>query len=279
MQPDVVTQLGNSVIQHGPANDRVYLMKLDPEDMPTIVDGIEELGRENGYSKLFAKVPAAAVPDFSAHGFIDEARVPRMYKGTSDGCFMAKYLDRERAVPENAPLISEVLEVAVQKAENAENALCNADVVRLGPEHAPELAALYAIVFETYPFPITDPDYLREAMNSDVAFFGLKSGDTITAAASAEMDREWKCAEMTDFATLPQERGQGAAGALLTHMEDALRPLGIRTAYTIARAESFGMNVVFSRSGYEYGGTLHNNTQIKGKLESMNVWHKQIDAN
>ncbi len=83
---------------------------------------------------------------------------------------------------------------------------------------------------------------------------------------------------MTDFATLPEYRGQGAAEKLLDTMGQAAADMPISTVFTIARAESFGMNIVFSRAGYMYGGTLHNNTQISGKLESMNVWHKHIGS-
>jgi hypothetical protein len=44
--------------------------------------------------------------------------------------------------------------------------------------------------------------------------------------------------------------------------------------YTIARAISVGMNITFARCGYDFGGTLVNNTQIAGRIESMNVWYK-----
>jgi hypothetical protein len=36
------------------------------------------------------------------------------------------------------------------------------------------------------------------------------------------------------------------------------------------------MNLAFCRSRYRYGGTLANNTQIAGAIESMNVWFKPL---
>ena len=81
---------------------------------------------------------------------------------------------------------------------------------------------------------------------------------------------------MTDFATNPQSRGMGLAGILLRHMGDKTRKLGIKTAYTIARAESHGMNSVFKNSGYNYAGLLKNNTQICGSIQSMTVWYKHL---
>ncbi|BBD08583.1 GCN5-related N-acetyltransferase [Desulfovibrio ferrophilus] len=277
MQPDQVTRLGNSTIQHGPASDRVYLMKLDEGDMPGIVDDLINLGRSRGYSKLFVRVSARESSLFKARGFVPEARVAGMRKGCETGYFMSRYLDAGRERSRNAPLVSRVLDLAHSKAP--EKILEVGDLrglESLGPDNTEELAALYKNVFETYPFPIMQTDYLREIMASNVLFYGVRLGRKLIAAASAEIDTDWRCAEMTDFATLRECRGQGLAGKLLAYMERQVRARGIRTAYTIARAESPGMNIVFSSACYQFGGTLKNNTQIGGKLESMNVWYKQI---
>jgi putative beta-lysine N-acetyltransferase len=89
-------------------------------------------------------------------------------------------------------------------------------------------------------------------------------------------DRIAKTAEMTVFATSPVCRGRGLATYLLAHAEAAAEKVGVKTAYTIARAYSAGMNITFARNGYTFSGTLTHNTQISGKLESMNVWYKAL---
>lgn len=278
MQYDTIIQVDNSLMQHGPSNDRVYLMKLGTGDLPAIVDLMEGLAEEHGYSKLFAKVPADAVDFFEESDFMCEAEIPLMVKGKRAGCFMSKYPDPSRAVPKRNKLLDEVRKVAKAKAFAPAKETDTSEVARLGPEHAGELAGLYSSVFKTYPFPIDDPDYLLESMDSDVAFYGIVSNGRLVAASSAEIDMKWKCAEMTDFATLPECRGKGAAGKLLARMEVDMDRLGIVTAYTIARAMSHGMNSVFARAGYELAGLLPNNTQIAGQLESMNVWYKSIQT-
>ncbi len=53
-----------------------------------------------------------------------------------------------------------------------------------------------------------------------------------------------------------------------------MKKRGIKTSYSIARAVSYGMNITFAKHGYIYSGTLVNNTNIAGSIESMNVWHK-----
>jgi putative beta-lysine N-acetyltransferase len=81
---------------------------------------------------------------------------------------------------------------------------------------------------------------------------------------------------MTDFATHPDWLGHGLAVQLLDVMEDHMTERGICTAYTIARAISPGMNITFAKLGYQFGGCLVNNTNISGRIESMNIWHKPL---
>lgn len=81
---------------------------------------------------------------------------------------------------------------------------------------------------------------------------------------------------MTDFATLPDHLGQGLAVRLLWHMEREMPGYQMRTAYTIARSLSPGMNITFAKMGYLFAGTLVNNTDISGQIESMNIWYKRL---
>jgi len=276
-QPDEVRTVGRSVIQHGPLNDRVYLMKVDPDEAPQLIRKVYGLAEEHGYSKLFAKVPQKAIPLFTQHGFTKEACVPGMQNGDGDICFMSRFLRLWRQKPADSAKMRSVLQIAAAKPPLPPSALpAGYELQEMRPRHTREMAALYARVFPSYPFPIHEPDYLEHCMKNDVRFFGAMAGDGIAALASAEMDTAHANAEMTDFATLPAHRGKRLARHLLAHMEKALPENGIRTAYTIARAVSAGMNVTFARCGYRYAGTLVNNTNIAGRIESMNVWFRQL---
>ncbi|WP_027177498.1 putative beta-lysine N-acetyltransferase [Maridesulfovibrio bastinii] len=276
MPHDNIIRVGNSVLQHGTENDRVYLMKLDESDILKVIEVIDNLVNRNGYSKIFAKIPEKSSEFFTGRGFSIEASVPMMVNGVSSGYFMGKYFNSTRKTVSNQKLLDEVLKVAETKSVEVGIQPDTSSVKRLGPEHCSKLAELYDNVFESYPFPITNPEFILEEMNSDVYFYGIFAGKKLVAASSAEMDSSWKCVEMTDFATLPEARGNGAAGNLLARMNKDMSDMGILTAFTIARAGSFGMNAVFAKDGYSLAGTLPNNTQIGGRLESMNVWYKAI---
>jgi putative beta-lysine N-acetyltransferase len=101
-------------------------------------------------------------------------------------------------------------------------------------------------------------------------------GTKLIAASSAEMDKKALNAEMTDFATDPEYLGQGLALFLLDLMDGYMKDKKYPTVYTIARSMSAGMNITFAKLGYKFTGTLINNTNISGSIESMNVWYKRL---
>ena len=131
-------------------------------------------------------------------------------------------------------------------------------------------------VFVSYPFPIHDPAHIREAQEEGTRFFTVRDGGNLVAASSMEPGGAPGTVEMTDFATLPSHRGQGLATKLLGTMDDHAKEAGLQSGLHHRSGPSFGMNITFARHSYEYAGTLINNTQIAGSIESMNVWYKLL---
>lgn len=282
---DSIEKLRNSVIQHGPSSNRIYLMKLKREDHPDIIPDLVKMAEENRYGKIFAKVPSWAVDAFLDHGFSKEAEVPGFYNGETDAVFLGRFLkDERREVPKDIQeKISEIITIAESKAGQVTGKQDEDDeppfeLRRLEKEDAQTLTKLYAKVFESYPFPIFEREYIVHTMEEDmICYYGAfdKKGELV-AASSAEMDKKAENAEMTDFATHPDYRGHGTALYLLDLMERDMKERGFPVLYTIARAISAGMNITFAKAGYRFTGTLVNNTNISGHIESMNVWYKKL---
>jgi beta-lysine N6-acetyltransferase len=279
MDYDRCETLGHSAIQHGPQSDRVYLMKLDRRDLPEITGLLDAIAERNGYSKIFAKIPEDAVTAFTEHDYRQEAHIPGFYHGEKDALFLGKFLDPARAEPKEPEVLEEVIALAKSKAAKRLEEFVLPEGMRLiacAPDHAEEMSRIYQEVFPTYPFPIHEPAYLQETMASHIDYFGVLEDDRLIALSSAEKDLKGANVEMTDFATLPSYRGRGLARCLLQAMESAMLKRKMCTAYTIARAVSPGMNITFAQMGYQFSGTLVNNTQISGSVESMNIWYKSL---
>ncbi|MBD3220446.1 putative beta-lysine N-acetyltransferase [bacterium] len=277
---DRIDRLDSTVFQHGASNDRVYVLSTVAEDLPQLLPYLENLATKRRYGKVVAKCAAPSVPVFEEWGARIEARIGDYYGEGVDACFVARYFDEQRADERRPDAVAENLAIARGKAgEGPGQRTADWDPVAVaGPGDVEPMSHVYQKVFPSYPFPIFDPAYLEQAMQNDVVFFKLTRDGTIGALASAEMDVAHGAVEMTDFATLPEFRGQGAAQELLQAMEAAMAERGLRTTFTIARAYSTGMNVTFAKCGYDYGGTLVNNTNIAGNIESMNIWWKPLPA-
>lgn len=279
---DFIENIGKSVIQHGKNNDRVYLIKLDSSsDKQQIIEYIEKLCSEKSYAKVFAKLRASDYPLFFLAGYRIEAYIPRFFRGVEDCIFACRYHAAERKVfaeTEPGAVLAEMLgrnkKGVSGKSGPDENKFT---AVRAAGGDAAELAAFYSGQFPNYPFPLDDPAYVLETMESNVDYFIIRENGRIIGAASGEKDVNELNAEITDFAVNPAYRGHGLAGLLMKAVESYLgSETDIKTLYTIARLNSPAMNAVFLKNSYSYSGTLLNNTNISTGIESMNVWYKHI---
>ena len=287
---DVIARIDNSIIQHGKHNNRLYVMSLSKKDFPNIIDKLDIMASENGYSKIFAKVPSFARDKFAENGYRVEASIPRSHFGQERIYFMGKYFDISRMFDDKIEDINKILDVSRSKENISENKVVKLDLPMgfkyeiCNESHISQMANLYGKVFVTYPFPINDPEYIRKTMNENFIYFSIKKDDNIVALSSSEMDTNLQNVEMTDFATRPEYQGKGFALYLLHKMENEMRKRNMQVAYTISRSMSYGINILFAKMGYKYGGTLTNNTNISvnkdthnlKNFESMNIWHKHI---
>ena len=273
---DLVEDINGSIVQHGPHSDRVYLMRLNTDDAAGLIAALDDLAVKNDYGKILAKIPAPAWSRFKRSDYVKEAVIPRLYAGSTDGFFIAKYFSAARQKSRAADSASKFARPANSEPKPCSAGRVNEDIVACIPRDVEAMSAIYRQVFSSYPFPIHDPHYLKRRMKKTTHYYCIRAKGRMAAVAAAEIDTANQNAEMTDFATLPKWRGRGFAGALLHHMERQARRRGIQTAYTIARVRSDGINLVFKNGGYRYAGLLINNTHICGSIQSMTVWYKHL---
>lgn len=275
---DTLKKVGRSILHYGKENDRIYLMRLSDEDFPGILEYMNNLAFCEGYSKITTKIPEDMESDFINDGYEKEAFVKGYYEGDKNCCFMCKYLSDNRKDFSNvidADIIRKFCldKVSLSEIEKKEEHCC---VEKLDKKHIPKITEIFSTVFETYPFPIFDGRYIQKTMDDNIEYFGVFEEEKLVAVSSSEMDFENLNSEMTDFAVLPEYRGNNYSYHLLKKMEETAANNGILTLYSIARSLSKGMNITFSKAGYTFGGKLINNTNICGKIQTMNVWYKTI---
>lgn len=275
---DSIIEINSSVIQHGKENNRVYLMKIGNNKPSEIIPVLNTFAKEHDYTKIFAKVNYNYKNTFLENDYNIEAYIPNFYNGETGGLFLGKYFSYERKFLKEKDKIKEILETSFKKEKiNSCLILDKGHLLKKASKSdADEIASLYGKVFESYPFPIYTPEYILKTMTENVDYYGIWHGNKLIALSSSEKDLKNQNTEMTDFATLPEYRGYNFAVYLLERMEQDAKEQGLKTAYTIARSISYGMNITFAKMNYAFAGTLANNTNICGNLESMNIWYKHL---
>lgn len=254
-------------------------MKLSPDDVPEIIQRLDELAKEQGYTKIFAKIQAGELPHFISNGYIPEAFIPRFYKNKIDCIIVSRFLDkkRQRMPAKELKDYYELQHSTVKSQQFKYKHSLKFVINKLVADDIEHITGIFKRVFTTYPFPIHDPNYIFKTMQTDdMQYFGIWDDKKLVGVSTAEIDMESKNAEMTDFAVLPEYRGQNLAFRLLVNMEQQMKIANIKTGYTIARLNQPGMSKTFLKSGYKYSGTLINNTNIGGSIESMNIFYKHL---
>lgn len=237
----------------------------------------EELAGEMKAEKLIIKGRKEQFPFLLEKGYQCEGMIDQYFLG-SDGYFFCKYLTNERRMSEffekeddivkNVQLLERSVDYIPPPVEYKLKLIEKGDAINL--------AKLYKTVFEIYPTPLHDPEYIRKTIDEGTIYFAFIHEGEIVSAASAEVNDHYKNAELTDCATLPEHRKYGLMKILLQKLEEQLLEQGIYCSYSIARALSFGMNAALHQLGYIYRGRLVNNCYIFDKIEDMNVWVKDL---
>ncbi|WP_366921893.1 putative beta-lysine N-acetyltransferase [Metallumcola ferriviriculae] len=258
-------------------NERLKVLDYDG-DADAVSQRLMALGRKNQVSKILFNV-SANWQEFSARGFIKEGEIPGYFNGETAHClsyFLSEERRRSPFVEEEKSILDKVLAEAPNFNDSEDKYTSQWDVVTGSEEYAPELAEFYDGTFKTYPTPLNDPEYVKQIMDNHVEFLLVLDEGKIISSASAERNFNYNNAEMTDCATSPDYRGRGLMRFILDRLGEDMQKKGLQVIYSLARARSTGMNMVFRKLGYDFKGQFIKNCHICGKFEDMNLWVKVL---
>ncbi|MEA3306642.1 MAG: putative beta-lysine N-acetyltransferase [Elusimicrobiota bacterium] len=235
------------------------------------------LAEANSFDKIFVKAKEKDFQKFLSHGYMLEGIIKYYFDG-EDAYVLSRFSSVERAKSSKLIKESELIEDIIYRSNPPKKRFLpkNIKIVRATKADISKLVYIYRQVFETYPSPLTSPDYIESVINQDVYFLlALEDGEPV-AAASAEINRKHLNAELTDCASIPVVQGKGIMQFILRELEKMMIKEGMTSLYTLARSQSIGMNKSFFRLSYEYSGRLINNCDIFGSFEDLNIWAKKI---
>jgi beta-lysine N6-acetyltransferase len=257
-----------------PYNSRIKLKSFEG-DPSAVAATLLKTARSFGAGKAIAFVHPQDKDAFS--GFVQEGEIPGYFAGKDAVC-LAGYTDDRRRMPRDTGKAERIIKLAREKAGKGESVDSPYILRPAETADSAALASFYGDIFrDSYPTPVSDPEYLKEAINGDSVFWLLEDNQIIIGAASLETDPVNKNAEVTDCAVMPAYRGQGLLALMVNHLEEEGRQRKLTCLYSLSRALLPGINIVLSASGYRWYGRLINNCQICGDFEDMNIWQKFID--
>lgn len=259
-------------------NQRIIVKKYHIKKNNDFFTYLNKLAKKENLTKIITYTKENDLELFLKYNLVVEAVNPYYFHG-QPMYYLSKFLTEERKNSTNIAKKEKIIKQSTNKKEI--NIPCLQAEYSLKPatkKDIPQLINLYKNVFKTYPTPIYNSEYIAKIMDEETANFMVitDKNNKIVSAASADIDKENLCAEITDCATYPQYRGHNFMYHLTKSLEAILEEKKFKSVYTLARAGSIGINKVFSRNKYKYFGRLVKNCHICGNYEDMNLWVKLL---
>ncbi|CQR72933.1 N-acetyltransferase YodP [Sporomusa ovata DSM 2662] len=257
-------------------NHRLKIKKYSCSNYDDFVNYVEYIADANSLSKIIMVAQEFDWEKLFVRGFVLEALHPTFFAGLP-GFHIAKFMENKRRISLQWDIEEDIVKQVRTARPNLKSLTDEYEIRSATLNDIPALTQLFNIVFATYPTPLNDAEYLQKLLETNSVFKLVVHHKEIVSVASIDIDYNTKSAELTDCATLRQYEGQGLMSHLVVALEKEAKKLQLITLYTIARAESVGINLVFARNGYNYYGRFVNNCSICGKIEDMNLWSKRVE--
>lgn len=258
-------------------NERIvsYILHSKDDAQKQLLD----LEEKNNVGKSIIYTTKELKDFFINSGYIYEGKINEFFLG-EDAYILSKFKKPSRGIS-TCLNKDEILDITHKDKKNINTLSFDDTSFRLecltnDHQQINDLCSLYSKVFSNYPVDITNPEYLANAMGENYLFVVAKDGNKIISAASAMINGNYNCAEITDCVTDPNYRGKNLLAFIIVEIEKLLRAKKVNVLYSLTRAESIGMNLNIKRLGYIYDGTLLNNCIISSGFEDMNIWGKVI---
>ena len=254
-------------------NRRLWVDDYETGDPGSMRGFLLDLALMRRMEKIILPAREGDEKKLQGEGFFTEGVIRGYFNGT-DAHFLAAFPSAKRAesssLAEEKKMLQDILRLPRERKVNIPAGF---SLRQAAKTDVLQIAGLFRKVFATYPSPVFDPDYLSRAMDRGDIYMVVYHGSRLAGAAAAETRRDQQRAELTNCATDPGYRGMGLNTLLLARIEKDCLSRGINCLYSLARASSYGMNLVLHRLGYIFGGSLVNNCHIDGAFENMNIWY------
>ncbi len=256
-------------------NLRIKILEYE-EISEDILKDIIEMAKGESLGKIISNINIKAIKAFISSGFQIEGMIYGFFKG-EDALCVSYFLDGRRVLSAEKDKEDAIVQRCMKSKTSFELKNMGNIIIRDALKgDIPQMTELFKTVFETYPSPVFNEEYIKGNLNTSALYKVACIDGRVAAAASADMDKDNLNAEITDCATYPQYRGRGILSNLIYYLEQDLRERKFYCAYSLSRAINPGINMALYKHGYKCTGRMLNNCNICGSFEDMNIWSKRL---
>ncbi|WP_461389838.1 putative beta-lysine N-acetyltransferase [Desulfosporosinus fructosivorans] len=255
------------------ANRRLVANGYPPGTKPSLFSQqLIDRAIQKKLEKIWLWALPADVEEFLRAGFRLEGS---LFRGNYEefAVSLAYYVSETRGYSDKLQAEKEIIHsVRTRPIKPSQSLPSGMELKLLNETFAPQISQLLTRIFASYPTPVENPQYVRSLIQEGNIFAGAFFQGRLIGLSAAYFDPMLNRCEMTDCATLEEYRGYSLSERLLRILEPEVQKRGSFNIYTLARAQSYGMNRVFHKLGYKYQGQLVNNCHIAGSFQDMNLW-------
>lgn len=238
---------------------------------------IKKYAKEIGTGKIIGYCKSENWEPYIENGFVIEGVISNFFSGKT-ALIMSFFVDKKRSKLKSINDKNKIIKMCREKSNtfNLTNKSTGYHIRNAVEGDAKEMAELFGRIFKTYPTPMHDAEFIVDKMRDNVLYKVAVGKEGILGVTSAEMDFENHNAEITDCVVNPEFESKGLLSEMVYFLEKDLIKMGFISLYSLARATSYGINIVLSKHNYRYSGRMINNCNICGGFEDMNLWEKPI---
>jgi hypothetical protein len=195
-------------VQLDPYNSRARLVGYQG-DTEKIIEALKRICREHQFGKLICMPFIRATADRLLTGAFYRRGQSADFSGEKMpnvfSCFFRSAACEEAIFFQRRMRSSRIVRIIDLQDDLPEISEGSELRKRRTPKKSP---VLFREVFPFYPTPMDEPEYVKKMMDQDVLFKVLEKDGVLASVASADMNREFLHAEITDCATRASFRGK-----------------------------------------------------------------------
>ena len=235
--------------------------------------------KQSKTKKISLFIPKAFEPDCEKESLIKEAEIKGYFNGIKPLSCYSSFLNKKEAListPEKNVIRNIISSAQKSTYKAGQSNLDNRfNISMINPRHKKMIHSFFNYIFEDQELVQRSiQEFEKNLDKKNIA--GLFYNSQLIALSTILMNNELNTASIQEIYFTRNFKGLNFMLPLLDQLVQSLNNTNIKTIYTFTRALDPDRNRLFGIYGFNYAGTMINETETNGNNENMNIWYKTL---